>query len=958
MRLLHPLVAAVVVSLAGSAILPAQKTADRIREEVNASSTVTLPGTVNPRAASEFDRGRLNAGTRIHGMTLHFQPTAEQKAALDALVLAQQTPGSGSYHEWLTPQQYASRFGLSDNDLQKVETWLEQQGLAIDRVSNSRTSLVFSGDAGQVEAAFGTEMHRYVTGGKTHFANATAIQVPAALEGIVRSVRNLDDFRPAPMARFRSPSTTKVTANFTSSQSSSHFLTPKDVATIYDINAAYNSAYTGTGQSIAIVGQSEISVSDIEKFQSAAGLTVKDPTLVLVPDSGSAAVSSGDEAESDLDLEYSGAIAKGATIYLVYVGNNSNYSVWDSLQYAVDTRIAPVISMSYGACESELSSSDYASLEAIMEEGASQGQSIVVSSGDSGSTGCYDPSEYNDTVTAAQEVLAVDYPASSAYAVALGGTEFPSADVEASNTTYWESASGSDVISSALSYIPEQVWNDDSASVGAADGAEYAISSGGGGTSTLTARPSWQTGVTGIPSGSYRLVPDVSLDSSPDNAGYLYCSSDTSATDITGSCSNGFRDSSDEYLTVAGGTSFAAPIFAGMLAIINQKVNSDGLGVANSTLYSLAANSTTYASAFHDITSGGNECAAGSSYCSSAGESEYYATTGYDEASGLGSVDFYNLLSAWPETSSSSLDASITTLSAASSDPSSGASDGITIKVAAESSSVTSTPTGTLTIAVDGATVTSSLALSGGSATYTFSSSTSGSHVIVATYSGSSIFAASTGTVTLTVGSSSSSGSGGSGSTSVTVTPSGGYTGTVDFSLTTSNTYLEEYACYSISDAAVSSTTAVSETLTLYTGTANCSSASLKSTRVRSFRSAGTGEVSSGAAHLAREASVGCLGFLLAGLLGWRVRRLRAFLSILMLGAVAFAFSGCGGSSSTSTSSGSSSKSFSLSVSPSTVTVSAGSSGIPTGSYSITIEGVDSSSSSLSATTDVTLTVD
>lgn len=961
MKLLRTFCVAAILSFTGSALLSAQTAVDRISEGVNANSVTPLSGSLNPRAATKYDIGRVNSATRIGGMTVYFQPSAEQKAKLDALVLAQQTPGSAEYHKWLTTQEYGSRFGLSDNDLTKIKSWLEQQGFTIDRVSNSRTSIVFSGSASQVETAFHTEMHRYKIGSETHFANATEVEIPSALSGIVRSVRNLNDFRPKPLVRFRPAAASQVKANFTSSQSGDHYLTPGDIATIYDINAAYDSSYTGSGESVAVVGQSEIEVTDIEHFQSAAGLTVKDPTLVLVPDSGTAAVSSGDEAESDLDLEYSGAIAKGATIYLVYVGNNSNYSVWDSLQYAVDEKTAPVISMSYGACEPDLSSSDYSTLEAVMEQGASQGQSIIVSAGDAGSTGCYDPSDNNNSVTAAQEVLAVEYPASSAYATAMGGTEFSAADVEASNTTYWESASGSDVISSALSYIPEQVWNDDSATVGSEYGAAYALSSGGGGISVLTARPSWQTGVTGISSGSYRLVPDISLDSSPNNAGYLYCSSDSTATGITGSCSDGFRDSSDEYVTAAGGTSFAAPIFAGMLAIINQKTSSDGQGVASSTLYSLASDSSTYASAFHDITSGGNECAAGSSYCSSAGESEYYATTGYDEASGLGSVDFYNLLTAWPTTTStSSLEATTTTLSAATTTPSSGASDVITITVAPESSSITTTPTGTLTITVDGTTETSSLALSSGSATYTFSSTTSGSHTIVATYSGNSTFAASSGTITLTVGSSSSSGSGGTETTSVTVTPSNGYTGTVDLSVSATSTYLEEYACYTISDATISSTTAVSKTLTIYTGTANCSSDSLKSLRVRAFRARTASKASSAKPNrIAEQASISFFGLVLAGLLGWRYRRLRALLCPLMLVALGLTVSGCSSSGTTSAESKSTeSESFTLSASPSTVTVSAGTSGIPTGSYTITIEGVDSSDSSLSASTSITLTVD
>ncbi len=932
----------------------AQTVTDRATKEIDSRSVVSLSGTVNPHAIAQYDMGRVNAGTKIRGVTMYFKPTAEQKSDLDALVKAQQTPGSSNYHKWLSPEEYASRFGLSDNDLAKVQSWLEQQGFSVDRVANSHNSISFSGTIAQVEAAFQTEIHNYNIDDQTHFANATPISVPAALSGIVLSVRNLDDFRPKPHVRIRPAQSSKVSPNFTSSQSGDHYLTPKDVATIYDINAVFNAGYTGTGQSIAVVGQSEISVSDIENFQSAAGLTVKDPTLVLVPGTGTAAVSSGDEAESDLDLEYSGGIAKGATIYLVYVGNNSNYSVWDSLQFAVDTKIAQIISMSYGGCEPDLSSSDYSTLEAIMEQGASQGQSVIVSSGDAGSSACYADLTSNATPTSTEEELAVNYPASSAYVTAMGGTEFPADDVSSSNTTYWESASSSDVVSTAKSYIPEQVWNDDSATVGANDGAEYALSSGGGGTSTLTARPSWQSGVTGIPSGNYRLVPDISLDSSPNNAGYLYCSSDSTATGITGSCSSGFRDSSEEYLTVAGGTSFAAPIFAGMLALINQKENSTGQGLINSTLYTLAANSTTYASAFHDITSGSNECTAGSSYCSSAGESEYPATTGYDEASGLGSVDLYNLLSAWPSSSGASIEASATSISAASSTPSSGARDVITITVAPESSSITTTPTGTLTVTVDGTTETSSLALSSGSATYTFSSTTSGSHVITATYSGNSTFAASTGTAIVTIGSSSATGSGGSGSTTVTVTPSGGYTGTVDLSLSTSSTYIQNYACYDISNATISGTSAVSKVLTLYTGTTNCSSASVQNGKAHhAFRSTTTTKLSSIPALPVEAPVLGSTGFLLAGLIGWRFRRTRAISYMLALVALGFVLSGCGGSSSSS-----SSKSFSLSVSPSSFNVTAGTSGIPTGSYTLTIDGQDSSNSSLTATTSVTLVID
>jgi len=877
-------------------------------------------------------------------MTLVFNRSHAQQSALEGLIKAQQDPSSSSYHKWLTPDEFAARFGMADKDIAKVESWLEQQGFSIDSVSRSKDRIRFTGTAGQAEAAFGTELHYYKGGGKTGFAPSRDLSVPRALASAVQTVMNLSSFRPKSYARFR-PAVSAPKANFTSSQSGNHYLQPGDVSVIYDIKAAYNAGYTGTGQSIAVVGQSSVALSDIENFQNAAGLTVKDPTAVLVPDSGTAAVSTGDEAESDLDLEYSGGIAKGATIYFVYVGDNSNYSVWDSIQYAVDESIAPIISVSYGDCETDLGSTDYATLNAILEQGAAQGQSIIVASGDDGSTSC---SGDTSLTTAQQEALTVNFPASSQYATGMGGTEFPSADVSSSNSTYWDSASSSDLITSALSYIPEQVWNDDSSSDG--------LSSGGGGVSTFTARPSWQTGVIGITSGSYRLVPDISLDSSPNNAGYLYCSSDSTSTGITGSCSDGFRDSSDEYLTVAGGTSFAAPIFAGMLAIINQKENSTGQGTINSTLYSLAANATTYESAFHDITSGSNECKAGSSYCSSTGESEYPAGTGYDKASGLGSVDLYNIMNSWPSSTSTSLVASDTTLTAATASPASGASDTITITVESGSSSTTTTPTGTLTIEVDGTTETSALALSGGSATYTFSSPTSGSHVILASYSGDTTYAASTGSVTVTVGGTSTGSTGSftlaatnitvsqgkSGTSTVTVTSKNSYAGTVGFTVSTSSTSLNDYGCFDVSNVTATANKTVTTTLTLYTAESSCSTSSSisKGSRRHFTQSAqksttGSSGTSTATAPMHLSTALVFGGLLIIGL---RRRRFLFGTRLICLAPLGLALiaTGCGGSSSGSGTSND----------------------VVKGTYTLTLDGTDTSDSSITAETTFTLTVE
>ena len=916
----------------------AQTPAPRVTTEIDGSAGVAIQGTRSPMAREENDAGRVPSGTKLQGISVVFSRSAAQEADLRALIAAQQNRASPLYHKWLTPDEFAARFGVADSDIAKVESWLELQGFSVDGVSRSKNRITFSGTVEQVEAAFSIELHNYKANGETHFAPSGDISVPAGLSPVVKTVTNLSSFRPKPHHRLRAPLST-AKPKFTSSQSGDHFLTPKDVATIYNINSAYNAGYTGADQSIAIVGQSLVVVSDIEKFQSAAGLSTKDPTLILVPDSGGAAISSGDEAESDLDLEYSGGIATGATIYFVYVGDNSNYDVWDSLNYAVDNKVAPIISVTYGACETAYSPSDYSTLNDILAQAATQGQSVIAAAGDNGSAECYGETGLS---TAQQEALAVDFPASSQYVTGMGGTEFPSADVSSSNTTYWESASGSDVISSALSYIPEQVWNDDSSTGG--------LSSGGGGVSTLTARPSWQTGVAGIPSGSYRLVPDISLDASPNNAGYLYCSSDTS-TDVTGSCSNGFRDSNDEYLTVAGGTSFASPIFAGMLAIINQKLNSSGQGVINPTLYTMAADSTTYASAFHDITSGGNECTAGLSYCSSASASEYSATTGYDEASGLGSVDFYNLLEAWG-TSSSSTVPSKTALSAATTSPVSGADDTITITVASDSSSSTTTPTGTLAIAVDGTTETSSLDLSSGSATYVFSSTSTGSHVIAATYSGDSTYASSSGTLTLTVtgkktftlaATNLTVSAGSSGTSTITITPSNGYTGTIGWTISSSPSLSN--GCFSLSSAAVSGTSTVTAVMTVYTSSSSCSSASVPGTgRSRKFfgtaPSAYRNALQPLSALNAAGACVALAGLLLLGLLGCPPRKLCTLAGVFLLAAVCFAALGCGGSGSVSSSSSSTT------------------SNAAKGTYTVTIVGTDTSSSAITASTTTTLTVD
>jgi Predicted protease len=886
-------------------------------------------------------------------MNLVFSRSAAQEADLQALIAAQQNPASPQYHAWLTPDQFAARFGMSDADIAKAEAWLEQQDFTVEGVSRSRNRITFSGTAAQAEAAFDVQLHNYQIDGTTRFAPAGNISLPAALAPVVQSITNLSNFRPRSHMRVQRGSLVSR-PNFTSAQTGSHFLTPADIETIYDIKAAQSAGYNGAGQSIAIMGQSAVVLSDIENFQSATGLTKKDPTMVLVPKTGVSTVYTGDESESDLDLEYSGAIAPGATIYFVYTGNANGASVTDAIQYAVDNDIAPIISTSYGGCETQYSTTEYATENAVLAQAAAQGQTVIAAAGDDGSTDCFN---IQGLTTAQQQALTVDFPASSQYVTAMGGTEFSTANV-ASGSSYWAAANGSDVLSSAQSYIPEEVWNDDSAS---ATSAATAISAGGGGASVLTTtRPSWQTSLPGIPSGSTRLVPDISLDSSPNNAGYLYCSSDFSGTGITGSCANGFRDSSNSNLTVAGGTSFAVPIFAGMVAMINQATGQTAQGVLNPTLYALATNPTTYASAFHDITTGNNSCTAGSTYCSAAATntSLYAATTGYDQASGLGSVDFSNLLNAWKAAAvpgSSSLLATTTTVTAATTTPASGASDVVTISVAPSVAPLTPTPTGTVTILVDGTPVSPAPTLSGGTTSYSFSSTTTGQHVIRVTYSGDGVYAPSTNTVTVNVGpdftitanpTTISVAVGSSGTSNITVTPVNGYTGTINWTLYAPTAFS---GCYTIGNSSstttVSGAAPVSATLTVFTSASDCSNASVSgsgSGAKRRFANS-TQQTAHGKAP-ARPFSPGTGtgialgGLFFCGLLGGRSRKIRLFLALGVISVATLSTFGCSSNSSTTT-------------------TTTGNQSAAAGTYVLTVSGVDSATGSTIAPLPLNITL-
>ena len=232
---------------------------------IDSSNVAPVRGTAHPVAQSRFDQGRTDARQVLSGVSIAFRLSSSQQTDLDRLLREQQDPSSTNYHKWLTPDEYAARFGMTQADLAKVTSWLKSQGLTIEQISRSRTEISVSGTVAQIEHAFHTELHNYTINGERHFANATDLSFPTAFASQVLGVRNLNDFHPKPHLRPASP-------HFTSNLSGNHFLEPGDFATIYNLGPLYSQGLDGSGEKIAVVGQTTISISDVTAFRAASGL--------------------------------------------------------------------------------------------------------------------------------------------------------------------------------------------------------------------------------------------------------------------------------------------------------------------------------------------------------------------------------------------------------------------------------------------------------------------------------------------------------------------------------------------------------------------------------------------------------------------------------------------------------------------------------------------------------------
>ena len=673
-------------ALAGGLTAAAQ---DRIAQPVDGTRMTALKGHVHPQAVAENDEGPVDPAMPIRQATLLFKPAA----SIDAFLAEQQLPGSPNYRKWLTPEQFGDRFGLTANDISKATAWLESQGLMVDHVARGRHWIRFSGTADQAARTFHTRFHRYRVNGETHFANVDEPSVPAALAGVAGGFLGLDDFK------LRS---NIATPQYTSSKGF-HTLVPDDLAAIYDIAPLYAAGIDGAGQKIAIVGDSSLNLSDLRAFRKQFNLPYNDPIQILVGDDPGY---NSDVIEANLDIEWANAVARGAQIVYLY-----GQSVYNTAQFAVDENVAPVLSLSFGSCEAY----NQASFRAVAQQAVAQGITWLTASGDTGGAEC----DRFAAIPQAAKGFAVGFPASIPEITAVGGSQ-----LDDTTAQYWAPTNTTNG-ASALGYIPEAVWND-TPFVGA-------FSAAGGGASILFPKPYWQNGP-GVPNDRARDIPDVSLAASPNHAGYqIY---------LYGA------------LYVVGGTSASAPSMAGVVALLNHYLTSKsilakpGLGNINPTLYRLAQSTN---NVFHDITTGDNavRCALLSPNCVE-GLVGYPAAPGYDLATGLGSIDAYNLVTQWNTGA-----ASTTTVTA--DPPQAGPNDTVRLTATVRGGSAGPAPTGTVSFlvqnVVDAVIGAADLPPNGATATVTVPAASVlgiGSFV-TAIYDGDKSYNASSATVTVGV---------------------------------------------------------------------------------------------------------------------------------------------------------------------------------------------------------------
>ena len=713
----------------------------RITQAVDPKLTLALRGNTHPLARPEYDRGLITDAQPLNRMLLLLQRAPDQEAALRQFLEDQQNKVSPNYHRWLTPEQFGNQYGPADADIQVITQWLASQGFSQINAGPGRMVIEFSGNAGQVRSAFHTEIHRFVVNGQEHTANVADPQIPVALAPVVAGVVSLHDFPKRSNAKVFGEFRRKIgepglqpLLTFPNPFGSGNFygLGPGDFATIYNTKPLLTAGNDGTGQTIAIVGETNLNVQDVQQFRSMFGLPANfDATNIVLNGADPGITSTDEETEADLDVQWSGAVAPAATIkFVVSASTPASAGIDLSALYIVEHNIAAVMSESYGACENVLGSAGNAFYSTLWEQAAAQGITVILSSGDGGSAGCDD---FNKPQPATQG-LAVSGLASTLYNVSVGGTDFDQVNNWAA---YW-SATNDATGTSAKSYIPEIPWSQNCAQIGltgcgsSAPQGSVNIVAGAGGPSAIYPKPKWQLGVAGMPNDNHRDQPDVSLFASSgfNGTAYVLCQ-----LDRIGSC---FVNSGSVSVELVGGTSASAPAFAGIIALVNQKQSSTSnpaprQGNANNVLYALAKKSSASCTSspaeaancvFNDVTKGnsvlptGNPgvgtnsvpCQGGSPDCSTGvaggngvlvdpahtATEAWTATAGYDMATGLGSVNVNNLANTWG--TASSVGTTTTLTLSPTTGLKHGSSENVAVNVTVTANTGTGTPAGDVSL--------------------------------------------------------------------------------------------------------------------------------------------------------------------------------------------------------------------------------------------------------------------
>lgn len=758
----------------------------RIAGPVDESTLTQVRGTIPGLARAEFDRGEASPSTAMSSVRLLFSRTPEQQAALDTLMADQIDPTSPNYHHWITPQEFGRRFGPADSDVAAVTAWLQSHGLQVDELPAGRTDISFSGTVSQIQEAFRTPIHTFERNGVQFLSNTRDPQIPAAIAPVIATVAQMNTIRLRPMnqpgglgmwdnsskefapagqsaVRPKPELTTGTSPNF------SLYVVPADAATIYNTPNSYNAnfssgtSYNGSGVKIGIAGDAVINPAIVADYRTRFlnGDTTQ-PTIFNVNNT----TLTTDSGEAYLDNELAGGLAPGAAIYYY-----TSPDLWAAIQKAINDNTVDILSISFGACEAGLASSN-AQINTWMQQASTQGIAVTVSTGDSGSAGC----DASDAV-AATAGLAVNGLSATQHTIAVGGTDY--AGLLSGFTTYVNTTNNSSNYGSAKTFIPESTWNNSTTSNGllannipAHDSSNRTnIQGGGGGKSTCATtttsgtvttcsagwpKPSFQRG-TGVPGDGVRDQPDISLlaGNGVDGAAWLVCTDDTGTVNnatVTANCTT--QADGHFYFAAFGGTSTSAPAFAGMLALVQQKMGSR-LGGSDGVLKNLydLFNSSHATAVFHDVTQGNISvtCQSGSADCvkNTAGNnfmSGFDTNAGYDLATGIGSVDVTQLINFWA-TATGTGTATVTVTPGATSIT---ANQSLSVTVTVSGSAVA--PSGTVTLS-SGTYASTATSLATGSATIVIpaNSLAAGTDTLTATYSGDITYATAKGTVQVAV---------------------------------------------------------------------------------------------------------------------------------------------------------------------------------------------------------------